>query len=332
MKISRKNLILLFENYLYEQNEQGEAEKSKPKTFDEIRIDRLEAATTTTDKIKKDSNFKKLTDTAQDSFLGLALMKTELKSKLGISNSDYKLLCKTALGIQGRESSFGSSKSYYAETPFEAAQAELNDTLNTFFKDTFAIDDIVKTTSQGLSDQLASIDPRLRTPVKTADRVDPSIGPSQIVYRRHFKEGEPLHNFAKSIALLGPGDLYDPQKSIFGTLAIINRLYYLSRTRIKYSTTKPGVNAGVTSFDSTGNAALDLAIASYNSGYGSASNESLGWCGKGPKKTKCTKSSKDQVKNYIPNFRSTKAPITTIGYIEEVAGYINDFAWMDAYL
>ena len=98
-----------------------------------------------------------------------------------------------------------------------------------------------------------------------------------------------------------------------------------------YDENSPGINDTIDNLQSTGNAQLDISIMAYNIGPGNAINSGFGYCGKESIKKKChSPGQSNRVHNYLPNYRTGK--ITSIGYLEEVAGYMESFSWIRKYI
>jgi hypothetical protein len=115
--------------------------------------------------------------------------------------------------------------------------------------------------------------------------------------------------------------------------ALIAVYKYLKRSydmaqKVGYSTNQTSINFN----EGTGNAALDLAIASYNIGIGKVQK----YCNKVGTETKNSKTPKvpcdsvnnKQVQNYLPNYKTKRydgVNISTHGYVKEVASYFKKF-------
>ena len=113
-------------------------------------------------------------------------------------------------------------------------------------------------------------------------------------------------------------------------MGILKNLYQKAE-RLGYDKNKPGVNDSINNLQSTGNAQLDITIMSFNLGAEKAFQKGLGYCGTGDTKKPCkSKTQSDRVKNYLPNYVTGK--ITSIGYLEEAAGYIKDFVWLSKHI
>jgi hypothetical protein len=88
---------------------------------------------------------------------------------------------------------------------------------------------------------------------------DPSIGPAQMQYSRVTDDVK------KTLGIQSPDDMTDNVKAVLAAAIYLSGLYTRAKA-LGYSTDKPGQRSGVKKgvFTSTGNAALDLAIAAYN--------------------------------------------------------------------
>lgn len=86
---------------------------------------------------------------------------------------------------------------------------------------------------------------------------DPSIGPTQMKYSNVTPQA------ASAVGVTRPLDLLDSTKAILVTAISLSRLYSRAQ-EVGYQTFMYGQNPRAKEFRSTGNAALDLAIAAYN--------------------------------------------------------------------
>lgn len=142
---------------------------------------------------------------------------------------------------------------------------------------------------------------------------DSSLGPAQM-------KGSTAEDLG-----IDPDDLFTDIGALDAAYRLIKRNFNLARS--KGYTQEPS-NLGS---EGTGNATLDIAIASYNGG----ASYMGPWCeSTDPKrkekgyKDKCNKIPKDKqiiVKNYVPNYKTERwdgVNINTHGYVIEVAGWI----------
>jgi hypothetical protein len=142
---------------------------------------------------------------------------------------------------------------------------------------------------------------------------DSSLGPAQM-------KGSTAEELG-----LDPDDLFTDIGALDAAYRLIKRNFNLARSK--------GYTSGPSNLGNkgTGNATLDIAIASYNGG----ASYMGPWCeSTDPKrkekglKDKCSKIPKDQqniVKDYVPNFHTERwdgVDITTHGYVIEVAKWI----------
>ena len=155
---------------------------------------------------------------------------------------------------------------------------------------------------------------------KDISKLDPSVGPTQI--KMNTISGPEFEKIKQRLGITSAFSLKDISKAIILTATILKK-YYDTAAGLGYSRNDLGVNKNFpeVSWKSTGNAALDLALAAYNAGSGRVLKK---WCG-APGNTKPCESmppGTPQYKNYIPRYVSDDAPPNssgTLGYIRNVS-------------
>lgn len=280
--------------------------------------------------LTSDPKFKSLSTPAKAGVAAIVLLKKEMMKELGVGKDIYSLLALATMGIQGRETKFGTAKSYYASEIPEVGMSLFTNTVTDFFRDNFGVEDVIKTVTSTIDD----IDPTGTFPTKTGQRLDTSIGSTQIVFGKNFGKKGHLQNFGKKIGIDNPLDLTNAWKSVLGAMAILRDVYRDAGV-MGYDESKSGVNDSINNLQSTGNARLDIAIMAYNTGAGRIFQKGMGYCGTGDKKEVCkSKDQEDRVQNYLPNYitKTKKGSITSIGYVEEVSKYIKNFSWVKKYI
>ena len=139
-----------------------------------------------------------------------------------------------------------------------------------------------------------------------SSNLDPSVGQTQIKWGTI--EGGLTDEYRDELSLDGPHDLSDLTTAVLASVGLLAG-YYNRAKGIGLSTTRPGVNSGY-SWQSSGNACLDMAIAAYNGG----PNKIGTFCGTEKIKSRCEPGDPDWVENYIP--ASTRFGM---GYVDEIA-------------
>jgi len=213
------------------------------------------------------------------------------KGKLSVISSniaEQRLFIAVAICIAGNESVFGTSDAYMKGTgrmPSEMG-GETTDVYKSRDVETFLSYAGEKTSH-------------------SIPFLDPTIGLTQI---RFSNLATPeMQSMKSQLGIKEPEDMQNPAKSIIATAAYLHTLYVKAQD-LGYSTRVPGVNVSKyvpEGWKSTGNAALDLAIASYNS---NPDRVLVKWCGNptdpNDQKMACDISGAtkgvDVAKNYIP--------------------------------
>lgn len=238
--------------------------------------------------------------------------KEKLKKDLGVDDKMLTLLAKTAIGIMGRETTFGKG-------------TDLKDDASEFI------------TNLGGGDILKSLESGYNTVRGWFGKSpqSPSLGAAQFT-----RETWNRYGLDKTV---GPFEnSFNEIRQGVGTMFRVNTDY--KKAVATGNGTGPSVNpiavkqGKITSIKGTGNNALDLAIVSHN-----MPNLINKWCKTsdpnyaGPCNSQTFQpfpESKPQLKvtvyqnqpipNYFPNKGS--GDLTSIGYLEEVAGYINQYS------
>ena len=194
------------------------------------------------------------------------IAEAKIKSSLSIDGPTLGMLLIAAVGVSGRESTYGQGKRYQWTSWAENLISQYG------VKDT-------------------------------------SIGPTQIKYGENFGPGSDLSGYGPQVGITGPSSLAEYPKAIMATIGMLARLYQKAKT-LGYTD-----EVGVASkpYNSTGSAALDLALIGYNMGSAKITN----YCGSGTIKKPCAVGSPDIVKNYMPNLVDDE--LTSLGYVGEVS-------------
>ena len=241
----------------------------------------------------------------------VATNKQSIMSKLKITEKELIMFTKAAIGIMGRESSFTQLIHVDGSQMFTPRYLKKN-IYNFLGKYKFFRD-------QKLGGKTGS------------------YGPAQM--------RQSTWNSLNMKALFGMSDeqLYDIIGAGMGTIVNLNNNYKLAKS-IGYSSSTKSNIAG------TGNGALDISIAGHNIGvpirYCRTTDPKIAAPCDAPnhqykpypkqQPNLVLKVLPDQIQNYIPNKKTEKysgeyenTPLTTHGYVKEVAGYMAQFACLD---
>jgi hypothetical protein len=229
--------------------------------------------------------------------------------------ADQRLFIAVAICIAGNESVFGTSDAYMKGTgrmPTEMG-GETTDVFKSRDVETFI----------SYTGSLSGY---------KVPGTDPSIGVTQI---RFSNLATPeMERMKSQLGIEEPEDMQNPAKAIIATAAYLYTLYEKAQD-LGYSTRQPGVNVSKyvpEGWKSTGNAALDLAIAAYNS---NPDKVLITWCGNptdpNDQKKACDISGAtkgvDVAKNYIPYYEGDQPregggqdqPKGTLRYITSIS-------------
>lgn len=196
---------------------------------------------------------------------------------LKINKKMIPVLAHAAIGITGRESSYGENEYYKLTDWAETAVSSLSNATGIEFG-----------------------------PVRQY-----SVGAGQIKFSSADKTLS--DEVKKKIGIEGPGDLSDDFKTIIAIFAMLCEAYNKAKMT-GYSTSSPGSIKGATChenakkiFESTGNAALDIAIVAHNAGIGKIKSYPQG-------------------ANYIPCYGeycvSGENGTATYGYVRAISRYL----------
>lgn len=149
---------------------------------------------------------------------------------------------------------------------------------------------------------------------------DVSVGPTQT--RMSNIAGPEFDEVKRRLGVSNASDLDDIAKAVIITAKYLKKNYDIAKS-LGYSTDQPGINENnpQINWKSTGNAALDLALCSYN---GNPALVLRKWCGSKGNVKPCADmpTGTPQYKNYIPRYMPEDAPDEswgTLGYINNVA-------------